>query len=68
MEEVRDALMKEKVQQQEVVKDKEAKLEALQAEVNRMQTEFTLHKQDLEQKMNISNMEKEAASELKKHL
>nr|XP_042899072.1 CAP-Gly domain-containing linker protein 1 isoform X3 [Parasteatoda tepidariorum] len=68
LEEVRDALMKEKVLQQEVVKDKEAKLEALQAEVIRMQSDFSLHKQDLEQKLNISVMEKEAASELKQHL
>ncbi|GFT14254.1 CAP-Gly domain-containing linker protein 2 [Nephila pilipes] len=68
LEEVRDNLLQEKVQREEVVKDREAQLAALQVEVNRMQTEFTLHKQELQQKLDVSEMELQAALELKAQL
>lgn len=68
LEEVRDNLLQEKVQREEVVKDREAQLAALQVEVNRMQTEFTLHKQELQQKLDVSEMELQAALELKNQL
>ncbi|GBN58110.1 CAP-Gly domain-containing linker protein 1 [Araneus ventricosus] len=68
LEKVRDSLLQEKSQQEEVVKDRETQLAALQAEVNRMQTELTLHKQELQQKLDVSAMELEAAAELKTQL
>ena len=60
--------MQEKSAQEEIVKDREAKLQALQAEVNRMKVEFSQHKQELQQKIDISQMEIEAGIELKNEL
>ncbi|GFR17378.1 CAP-Gly domain-containing linker protein 2 [Trichonephila clavata] len=68
LEEMRDNLLQEKVQREEVVKDRESQLAVLQVEVNRMQTEFTLHKQELQQKLDVSEMELQAALELKNQL
>lgn len=65
---MRDSLLQEKSAQEEVVKDREAKLEALQAEVNRMKTQFTQHKQELQQKLDISEIEIQATIELKNQL
>lgn len=56
------------MKREEIVKDREAQLEALQAEVDRMQKNFTLHKQELQQKLDVSQVELEAAQELKMQL
>lgn len=61
-------MLQEKSAQEEIVKDREAKLAALQAEVNRMRTEFSQHKLELQQKIDVSQMEIEAGIELKKEM
>lgn len=68
LEFVRDSLLQEKSVQEEIVKDREAKINALQTEVNRMQAEFVQHKQELQQKLDVSEMEIEATMELKNQL
>ncbi|XP_054711721.1 CAP-Gly domain-containing linker protein 1-like [Uloborus diversus] len=68
LELVRDSLMEENAKREEMVKDREMKLEALQAVVNRMQEEIMLHKQELQRKLDVSEMELQATKELKMQL
>ncbi|XP_022247769.1 CAP-Gly domain-containing linker protein 1-like isoform X2 [Limulus polyphemus] len=59
-----DEIMKEKQEHQATVSDRDAQVAKLKAEVGRLQTEFAKHKEELQRKLVITELESQAMQDL----
>ncbi|XP_076363143.1 uncharacterized protein LOC143253328 isoform X4 [Tachypleus tridentatus] len=59
-----DEIMREKQEHQATVSDRDAQVAKLKAEVGRLQTEFAKHKEELQRKLVITELESQAMQDL----